>query len=82
MSEAPVDIANFRARAHELAAQRKARWRVKAEAKAADGFVRGDARQILKGHPENIRRAVQQLGVVLRLNQFSTLQASTATARN
>jgi predicted P-loop ATPase len=27
--------------------------------------------QILKGHPENIRRAVQQLGVVLRLNQFS-----------
>jgi predicted P-loop ATPase len=71
MSEAPVDIANFRARAHAMAAERKTRWRAKAEAKAADGFVRGDARQILKGHPENIRRAVQQLGVVLRLNQFS-----------
>jgi predicted P-loop ATPase len=71
MSEAPVDIANFRARAHAKAAERKERWRAKAEAKATDGFVRGDARQILKGHPENIRRAVQQLGVVLRLNQFS-----------
>ena len=43
----------------------------KAEARAADAFVRGDAGQILKGHPENIRHAVQALGVSLRLNQFS-----------
>jgi hypothetical protein len=42
-----------------------------AEARTADGFVRGDAGQILKGHPENIRHAVQTLGVSLRLNQFS-----------
>ena len=42
-----------------------------AEARAADGFVRGDSGQILKGHPENIRCAVQALGVSLRLNQFS-----------
>ena len=32
-----------------------------AEARAADGFARGDAGQILKGHPENIRHAVQAL---------------------
>lgn len=42
-----------------------------AEARTTDGFVRGDAGQILKGHPENIRHAVQALGVSLRLNQFS-----------
>ena len=44
-----------------------------AEARTADGFVRGDAGQILKGHPQNIRHAVQALGVSLRLNQFSVL---------
>jgi hypothetical protein len=71
MDEGPID---FRVRAHAIAerkaAERAAR-RAKAEAKAADGFTRGDSGQILKGHPENIRRAVQQLGVCLRLNQFS-----------
>jgi predicted P-loop ATPase len=36
-----------------------------------DGFVLGDAGQILKGYPPNIRHAVQELGVTLRLNQFS-----------
>ncbi len=54
------------------AAERKARrQKAKDEAKAADGFTRGDSGQILKGHPENIRRAVEDLGVGLRLNQFS-----------
>src|ERR1700730_10061141 len=42
-----------------------------AEARAGDGFARGDGGQILKGNPENIRQAVQTLGVSLRLNQFS-----------
>jgi Virulence-associated protein E/Bifunctional DNA primase/polymerase, N-terminal len=43
-----------------------------AEARAADRFVRGDAGQILRGHPGNIRAAVEQLGVSLRLNEFSS----------
>lgn len=42
-----------------------------AEARAAGGFVRGDAGQILKGHPENIRHAIGLLGVKLRHNEFS-----------
>jgi predicted P-loop ATPase len=57
--------------AEKAEAMRKSRKKQAAEAHAADGFTHGDAGQILKGHPENIRRAVQQLGVVLRLNQFS-----------
>jgi Virulence-associated protein E len=36
-----------------------------------DGFALGDAGQILKGYPPNIRHAVQELGVSLRLNLFS-----------
>ena len=42
-----------------------------AEARAADGFVRGDAGQILKGHPENIRHAISLLSVKLNHNEFS-----------
>jgi len=57
--------------AEKAEAARKSRKKQAAEAHAADGFVHGDAGQILKGHPENIRHAVQELGVSLRLNQFS-----------
>jgi predicted P-loop ATPase len=57
--------------AEKAEAMRNSRKKKAAEAHEADGFVHGDAGQILKGHPGNIRHAVQQLGVVLRLNQFS-----------
>ena len=60
-----VEWLGYRAEARGASGERKA------EARAADAFVRGDAGQILKGHPENIRHAVQALGVSLRLNQFS-----------
>lgn len=60
-----VEWLGYRAEARGAAGARAA------EARAADDFVRGDEGQILKGHPDNIRRAVQELGVSLRLNQFS-----------
>ncbi len=60
-----VEWLGYRAEARGANGERKA------EARAADAFVRGDAGQILKGHPANIRHAVQALGVSLRLNQFS-----------
>jgi hypothetical protein len=41
------------------------------EPKGADGFARGDHRQILKGHPGNIELAIERLGVTLRQNEFS-----------
>jgi hypothetical protein len=60
-----VEWLGYRAEARGASGERKA------EARAADAFVRGDEGQILKGHPGNIRHAVQALGVSLRLNQFS-----------
>ena len=60
-----VEWLGYRAEARGASGERKV------EARADDAFVRGDAGQILKGHPENIRNAVQALGVSLRLNQFS-----------
>jgi predicted P-loop ATPase len=36
------------------------------------GFIRSDTGQILKGHHQNIRHAIQLLGVSLRHNEFST----------
>jgi hypothetical protein len=36
-----------------------------------DGFVRGDAGQILKGHPGNIALAIKLLGITLKQNDFS-----------
>ena len=43
-----------------------------ADARGADGFARGDAGQILKGHPQNIRVAVELLGIYLKFNSFSS----------
>src|SRR5205807_6626269 len=71
VSRAAWNEAKRRFGAEKAEAMRTSRKKQAAEAQAADGFVHGDAGQILKGHPENIRRAVQQLGVSLRLNQFS-----------
>ena len=42
-----------------------------AEHKSDDGFIRGSEKQILKGNPQNIRLAIDKLGVFLKQNDFA-----------
>jgi predicted P-loop ATPase len=65
-----ITIASIYALAKEDAPRRKHR-KERERSRSSDGFVRGDADQILRGRPDNIKHAVALLGVTLRQNDFS-----------
>ena len=66
-----VTLASIFARAKEHGWEPPRRKHRKCE-KTADGFVRGDGDQILRGRPDNIKHAIALLGVTLRQNDFSS----------
>jgi Virulence-associated protein E len=74
LADADHEISEW-ARTKSLANGERELHRIYENAKAAlsPDFIRGDEKQILRGHPDNIRMAIEHLGVSLRQNEFSNM---------